>query len=232
MGQLIIGAILGTLTSLVTSFAVAVFVERMRIPRLIVSIETPPLDQPYPQGAPVREMRSLRVLVHNEAPSGIWENLLERNPALQCRATITFHHLNGQNVLGRSMRGRWSGTPEPVPVPVIGPGGQQFHLFDFSRLTLETAIDIHPGERELLDIANRADNDEECYGWNNETYFSTPPWRNPNWKLSKGRYLVKVIVTSSGKKASECFRLVNDVSRGDFRLEPASDSERDLLATV
>jgi|GEM_PF-6151443 len=83
-------------------------------------------------------------------------------------------------------------------------------------------------ESELLDIGARFDKDEECYGWNNEAYFSDPLWRNPNWKLRRARYLVKVTITSSGQKCVGAFRLVNDVARTDFRLEPATESEREL----
>jgi hypothetical protein len=102
-------------------------------------------------------------------------------------------------------------------------------LVDFSSLTLASRIDVYPGESELLDIVMRADNDEECYGWNNEAYFSTPPWRNPNWKLPHGRYLIQITVTSSGQKCVRGFRLINDVSRKDFRLEGLNAGDAKLL---
>jgi hypothetical protein len=124
------------------------------------------------------------------------------------------------------MGGRWSNSPEPVAIPVLGPQGQQFQILDLTRLTLESRIDIPPGETELLDIAVRADDDTECFGWNNEAYFSTPLWRNPNWRLDRGRYLVAVIITTSGQKFVAGFRLVNDVARADFRLEPITPKEK------
>ena len=174
-------------------------------------------------------MRALRLIVHNEPLPG-WAKWMVRAPALQCWATITFHHRDGQNVFGRAMDGRWAGSQQPVPLPVLGPQGQQFEILDFARLTLQSRIDIYPGQSQPLDIVNRADNDEECYGWNNETYFSTPRWRNPNWRLPPERYLVKVIISSSGQEFTDCFRLINNVRRTDFRLEPAGRNERDLLA--
>jgi hypothetical protein len=125
------------------------------------------------------------------------------------------------------MGGRWAGSPEPVTLPVVGPEGQQLQILDFTRLSLESQIDIYPGQIELLDITNQPDNDDECYGWNNETYFSTPRWRNPNWSLPRGRYLVRVIVSSSGQEFINYFHLMNDVPRRDFRLEPASREEID-----
>jgi hypothetical protein len=40
------------------------------------------------------------------------------------------------------------------------------------------------------------------------------------WRLVQGRYLVRVSVTSSGQRCQGTFRLINDVARTDFRLEP------------
>ena len=69
-----------------------------------------------------------------------------RAPALQCRATISFHHLDGQQVFTEVMEGRWAGSVEPLPLPVIGPEGQQSQIIDVMRLTLESRIDIYPAK--------------------------------------------------------------------------------------
>ena len=46
------------------------------------------------------------------------------------------------------------------------------------------------------------------------------------WKLPPERYLVKVVVTSSGQKCVVVLRLINDVaSRTDFRLLPVSPGD-------
>ena len=93
--------------------------------------------------------------------------------------------------------------------------------------------ETYPIESQLLDVAARFDDDAPCYGWNNETYFSTPPWRNPAWRLGPGRYLARVEVTSSGQKCVGIFRLINDVARSDFRLEaPTAEDLQRLRSTV
>ena len=220
MWTLILGAILGTLGSI----GAAIAVEYLRRLRLFLTIEKPPLDWTAQPNAPAQAVRSLRlVLANKELPR--WARWMVRAPALQCRAAISFHHLDGQNVCGRVMSGRWAGSPQPVPLPVVGPGGQQFQLIDYERLTLASRIDVYPGDEEILDVAIRADTDAECYGWNNEAYFSNPKWRNPAWKLSPGRYLVRAEVISSGQKCRGIFRLINDVPRSDFRLEPAGQED-------
>jgi hypothetical protein len=222
--NLIAGAIIGIFGSIGTAIAV----EILRRPKLTVSIEQPPLDNQYPPSRPAQNVRFLRVkLKYLTNPYRIGQQWMLRASALQCRPTITFHPLSdAQNVFGRRMGGRWSNSPEPVAIPVLGPQGQQFQILDLTRLTLESRIDIPPGETELLDIAVRADDDTECFGWNNEAYFLTPLWRNPNWRLDRGRYLVAVIITTSGQKFVAGFRLVNDVARADFRLEPITPKEK------
>jgi hypothetical protein len=123
------------------------------------------------------------------------------------------------------MEGRWSNTPEPVVQILTVPGtpqGQQIALIPQVR----NWVDVNPGESEVLDIAIRLDNDPECYGWNNEAYFSTPLWRNPKWKLRPGRYLARVIVTSSGRRCVRWFQIENSVGRASFRLEDYTPRSR------
>src|SRR5260370_199717 len=124
------------------------------------------------------------------------------------------------------MDARWASSPEPLPIQAVGPGGQQFQILDLARLGLGSRTDTYPGESEVLDVAVRIENDVECYGWNNETYFSQPIGRNQNWRLDKGRYLVRVTVVSSGQKCVDVFRLINDVGRQDCRLEPATEEDK------
>jgi hypothetical protein len=78
-------------------------------------------------------------------------------------------------------------------------------MLDFGRLTRESRIDFYPGESELLDIAVRLDDEDHCYGWNNETYFCQTPWRNAEWKLPPGQYITKIEILSSGQKCEGDF---------------------------
>ena len=86
-------------------------------------------------------------------------------------------------------------------------------------LSALSRIDIPPGESEILDLAVRCDEDEDAIGWNNESY-NPPLWKNPRWKLQKGRYLVSVTVRSAGQRWAADFDLNNQISRGEFLLTP------------
>jgi hypothetical protein len=132
------------------------------------------------------------------------------------------------------MEGRWGTSPEPIPIRLNGEvdlnetGKRPIQLFmrDPSRVTPYSRIDIHAEESVPLDVAVRCDEDQECYGRNNWSFWSKPPWRNPEWKLEKGRYLVEVTVTSSGQTCRGLYRLINDVPRSGFRLEEATAEDR------
>lgn len=220
MGVTIVEVILGA----VLAIAITIWVENLRRPRLALGLAAPK-DMEYDE-RPAQHARFLYLDLANEEPPR-WARWVSRNAAMQCHGWITFHHLDGQNIFGRSMRIRWSGSPEPVPMSGVV-DGKQIQLVDPVRLTITSPIDVYPGDAERLDVAARFDDEDECYGWSNESYFSDPPWRNPDWRLPSGLYLVNVTVTSAGKKCTGIFRLINDVSQQDFRLEPASagDSAR------
>ena len=123
------------------------------------------------------------------------------------------------------MVARWSGTIEPVPMIQIAGDANTIYISNIGSNSSTTRKDLYPGEGSSLDIVARFDNDDTCYGWNDEAYFSDPSWRNPKWKLLPGRYLVKVELTSAGDKATNYYRLINDTDVTSFRLEPTKSDD-------
>jgi len=210
--------ILGGIITILT----AIFVENMRRPHLTLRIIVP-LDLHY-QGRPANRAKYLLLEIENKSlPS--FARWMSRNAAVQCHGTITFHHLDGQNVFGRSMDIRWSSAPEPVPTQVAF-DSHTFGFFDHQRFQTAQRIDLYPGERDNFSVVARFDSDADCWGWSNESYFCENIWRNEKWKLKPDRYLVSVSIQSAGEHVSDIFRLVNDVSIDDYRLEPATDEDK------
>jgi hypothetical protein len=199
---------------------IVLVVEGLRRPKLVLSIANPLLVS---VGA--GQGKSLRIDVYNKPL--LWA--MSRAPGLQCRGEITFYHLDGQDRFGKPMAARWSDSIQPGPIRGVLPDGQEFQIQDPERLTLESRMDIFPGEHKDLDVVIRFSEDQDCYGWNNETYFRSTDGRHPDWKLEHNRYLVKVMITSSGQKFLDVFRLVNDVPYNSFRLDPATPEDRRLL---
>lgn len=218
MGFTILGAIIG---AIIAGF-ITIWFETLRKPELRLEL-LDPVDMQF-ENQPANLMRAIRVKLTNIPLPG-WIRWMYRNPALQCHGSIVFYHLDGQNVFGRSMVFRWAAAPEPNPMEIVI-GNERGLVYDPVRITNLQKMDIYPGESADIDIAVRLDNDTECYGWSNESYSSEPLWRPPRWRLDSDRYLVKVVVLSSGEMISKLFRLINNVERPDFRLIEALPSDQ------
>jgi hypothetical protein len=220
------GAILNTFIGAVLAILTTITVEWFRKPALRLHIAQPH-DNDYSgrPGSPAQKARFLYLTVRNLSLPWLvrW---MSRNPATDVWGIISFHHIDdGQDVFGRSMPIRWSGSTEP---PIAVAGGV---VIDSEWLRLLHRRDIQPGEEENMDVAARFDDDRPCYGWSNENYFSNPLWRNPRWELGPGRYIVRVEIRSSGQKFMDCFRLCNEGTRDSFRLEPVQPEDERKIQT-
>lgn len=215
--------ILSVVAGGVLTVLTALTVEMLRRPKLRLRIKAP-VDSTYRAGLPAVCGRYLSLELSNDTlPKGVrW---LSRNAALQCRGTITFHNLDGQRLFTSEMPVRFSRSPEPVPMELIV-GEARGYLVDPVRLSAESRMDIYPGDATPLDVAVRFDSDDEAYGWSNLNYFSSPQWRHPEWKIPQGRYLVAITVYSSGEKCEALFRLMNQGTSKEFRLDPAMRGDR------
>ncbi len=208
---------------------IVVRVEEFRKPSLKFRL-VPTTDGQYPPNRPAKRSRLAHLQVLNMVLPK-WARWMARNAALQCRGTVSFHHMDGQNVFGRAMPVKWVRTVEALPMEIRGPDGESVigYLFDPLRITSESRTDIAPGEATEFTVAVRFDDDEDCYGWNLESYQSNPPWRNPRWKLPHGRYLIRAEIFSGDQSCSEVYRLVNDVPTDAFRIEPAIPGDASKL---
>ena len=213
-----LGAFLGALLSILAS----IFIEYQRKPKLQFAIESPPLDRTHSAG-PVSHSRFLRVYVSNQPMPRLFR-WLGRSAAYQCTGDVQFHHPDGAAIFSRPMPVRWAGSDEPFSYPAL-PGGEIAQVFDLAKYNAAFRRDCFPGVAELTDIAARFDDDEDCFGWSNESYLPGKGWRNPEFRLPKGTYLVKITIHSSGDKICGVFELENSVARAHFRLLTASEEE-------
>src|SRR6266536_2648039 len=207
----------GSLFAAFLSAVIVFFVEMELRPEISIVQEGTPVV--LPDGR-----RFLRVVVANRAlwwPLGL---IMDRRPANQVRAWITF--LTEANNLvfapGRQMIGRWSNTPEPVRPMMISqnPGGapEVTLLLDLS--VTRDAVDIGSGSSEILDIVMRAPGEAGCRGWHNRMIQNPNPGPENRFELPMGRYHAQVRVDVSGRSFNARFRIVCDVGIEDFRLEP------------
>jgi len=210
--EIVLGGVLAILTT--------IWLENLRKPKLDLTIaEGHNVDYTTGPSRPAQLARYLAVDVLNR-PLPRWSRWWSREAADACHGSMTFHDLDGRNLFGRSMSARWSGAPEPTFVQ-YSPSQGPTVVVDPSRAAVGSRVDVHPGDSQRLDVAARFDSEADCYGWNNESYFSNPVWRNPDWRLPPGRYLVRITVRGAGESSTELFRLTNDGPVQDFRLEAA-----------
>lgn len=219
---LIAGGIITVLTALV--------VEQARRPKLQLMMAAH-TDAQF-NNRPATRARFVHLKLVNRPSSG-WTRWVPRQIATQCHGTITFYYLNGQAVFDKDMPIRWASSREPIPSELRAPGTLQITglIYDLSQLSLESWIDVPPGEGQTLNVAVRLDNDTDCYGWSNESYFSYPRWRNPDRKLTPGVYVVKVTVIAGGEKCTEVLRLMNEGPMVNFRLELAQKDDIKKIAS-
>jgi hypothetical protein len=221
-----LSAILGAVLGGVIAFGIAFIVEMYRRPKLILSRLAPidTLFAPIIGTASQTACKSLHIDVYNKPFLGF------RAAALQCKAEITFYELDGRDRFGKSMIGRWSSSPQPLPIKGrILPEGKEFLIEDPSRLTLESRTDIFPGERKELDLVLRFQGEENCYGWNNDQFFKLDNKNNLDWPLEHHRYLVQVRIFTFGQSFTGIFEIVNNVPYSSFRLADATPEDRRLL---
>jgi hypothetical protein len=216
-----ISVLIGAIVAIVTTITV----EMLRRPKLRLQI-APATEAPYPENRPAKRGRALTIDLVNE-PLPWLARWMSRNAALQCRGTISFHNLDGQRFFANEMPVRFARSAQPLPMQVFI-GDTQGVVVDPQRVTADSRVDVYPGDSTPLDVAVKFDDEAECYGWSNLSYSSNPPWRNRDWKLPDGRYLIKVSVYSSGEKCVGIFRLLNQGQPRDFRLEPAMPADAAL----
>jgi hypothetical protein len=216
-------AFLGAILGGIVTVGISIWAERLRSPAVRLALGDSITIAP--QGPFQHNGRSLRVAVTNERLPLWAEWWLSRLPAQQCRAQISFLRLDGTPFLHHPMVARWAGgSPEPRVAHIQTPGGGTVPLLTNSE-ELKNTVDIYPGDTEQIDIAIRVDHENEAYAWNNETYFY-PNWRNPNRQLNHERYLIRVIVTSSGRKCVHVFRIDNDGPFTSFNLAEVTPAQR------
>jgi hypothetical protein len=214
--EVVLGAII--------AIGMTILLERLRRPKLEIQLVTPATtgDREF-KGKQAEKVRFLYLKLVNKKLRRWGRPFVTRSPALECHGHITFHHRDdGKAVFDRTMQIRWPQGGDPT-LPLVTPDGyfvvdgKPVVMFDPQRLGLATRVNISPGESQKFDVVARFDDEDECYGWSNDSYIEG--WRNPDWKLDKGRYLVKVTIFSAGEECSGTFYLNNEVGQKDFRLE-------------
>ncbi|MDE0685086.1 MAG: hypothetical protein OXI63_19350 [Candidatus Poribacteria bacterium] len=221
----VISTIVGALAGGLVTIAVTIAVEMLRRPVLKLEIRQP-IDKSFLDEWPAQRARFLHLYVRNIPLPGLL-SWMSRNEATDSWGVMSFHHLNdGQNIFGHDMPVRWTESTEPHNAV------QQYGYLDTDLMRVNSRRDIQPGETELMDVIARFDDESSCYGWNNESYYCSPLWRNPRWEIKPGRYISRVEIRTSGRKFVQYFRLCNEGAINSFRIESPQDEDGREIQSV
>ncbi len=186
--------------SVVTTFLgvlLALWIDRMRMPLVeIVVTEKAHSDNTYSAGSfnAGQRWKFFRVSVVNRKMPFLLKWLI-RQTAENCRASLSIKGIDNQTSV--SFKGRWASTPE---LPFLKDSAI-LKIFEPDPVT------ILAGKQEVLDVIAKYEHDKEAFGWNNESYVHG--WKNPNYKLERGKYKVKITVnTQNGTATTKSFFLV------------------------
>jgi hypothetical protein len=141
-------------------------------------------------------------------------NTFQEVDAIKLYSEISFYDDVGINIF--VMGGRWSETPE------IANGAQPIEI---------DQIDLPPNGRQFcMDIGLKYYNEDEFYGYNNETpRRNTKGFRDNDRKLGKGNYYVKVRLRCKGVDKTILFKLINPGAGQDINFKEISTAELPCL---
>lgn len=197
----IIGAFLGTLGGL----AVALFLERVKQPKIRISLTTHSDQSPGKVRA-----RFLHLTVENRALPSCISGWLSRQTATSAYGRIRFLYPDGKEAFPRPMDVRWTSSPEPPEF--VNNGVLPPSTFDFLRFR-----DIYTSRPEGIDVCVKFEGDSVCYGFTNVSYVHN--LKHPEYELKGGRYSIEVSIYSGDQIWTERFVVRNDWPRKDFALE-------------
>jgi len=206
----------------IVGIAIILWIERQRRPVLFMKVGVPgTLDE---KDVLKRHPTTfLKIQVHNRTLPKWLSWVYVGEPALSCVGWITFFDIEGRPLFQKEMQARWSETQDPPPIQYTQiEGGMVARL-----VNPQNSVDIPPGEYSNLDLANKIQGEDHCYGWNNESYIHN--WRHPDWKLPAGNYLARVRIKTGGREFRDLFLIHNDEGFDAFRHEEATHELRKRL---
>lgn len=156
--------------------------------------------------------RVLHIKVLNE-PRKNWP-FVSRQTAYACTGTITFLSISKQP-LTNPMHIRWQSSPEPLRYEIVDE--KIITVAEPRLLRISRFIDIAPDAGEIMDVAVRISDESCAYGWNSDSYFNK--WRNPDYKLQAGRYIVRVELHTGDQRFVNHFVLNNVNGVSEFEIK-------------
>jgi hypothetical protein len=195
--------LLSLLGSIIASVLVLV-IDRKRLPELEILMDNSANTSPTYEGK--GKWKFIRAKVVNKRMPKILSWFV-RQTAEHCRGTVSLFNEADEPLF--NMRARWADTPE---LAYLSPGEWM------TKVLFPDPVFILQGESQILDIAVMKEGDAEAFGWNNESYLHD--WKTQRYKLGKGKYKVKVCLTTQNGVSFEKIAILeigNNIESSFFR---------------
>jgi len=201
----------------VVAIVVVLYTERQRRPLLRFRI-VPPII--IPAGDDVRPQCTWFGIEVSNAPCSRWLAwVYTREPAMSCRAYVSFFCTCGDRLLPGEMPARWSGLVEPRIETIQAGGGQIAYLRD----AIPT-VDLHANSAEGIHPVVVFPSPFQTFGWTNESYLYG--WRHPQWAISHDTFVIRIRATTADREFVGCFRIDLTGGYANMRIDQL-DSEFD-----
>jgi len=143
----------------------------------------------------------------------LWGFFFDREPAYACKAGITFFDMDNNLLFKEEMQGRWTSNPEPKLYEI------KFKNKSFRRIIpIKDTFDIHPNESVILNTIVKIKDDKNCFGWSDDSYLHG--WDNPNWKIDKEKFVIKIRLRTGGREFVKKFGIENNYNFKELKFIP------------
>jgi len=206
--------ILGVLASFIASIIFQFFFQLGIRPEIDIRTEDPQIKLSGQRtGQP--KHRFIHLVIENKRAWVPWKFVTERQTAWNCEVSYEFFSALEPNkkLIQDKVIARWAAAIEPI-LPALDPhrgiNSQAVRqtIPDPSKLPFGRKYDLHGGTQENIDLIIKIEGQQECYVFSNESYLLG--WKNQNWKLGIGEYLVKVQARSGQITKQKTFKIINE----------------------
>lgn len=204
--------------------AIVMLIERQRKPNLSLNIGYAG-ETDWGENQNPRYVKVLEIGVKNSQLCHLLRPFMHRNAAVHCYGNVFFYEQSGEEYtrIFNKIDVKWTSLPAT----------QIIHskiLKGFTPYEVKYN-DIHPGETELIDIAAKYDDDEDCYVWCYDSY-KCLRLKNPELRIPNKECFVYMDIRFAGQHLIDVFKMINGKSREQFELKNISSQQKKRIKEI
>lgn len=211
MSNIILDILIGIVSTFI-GVSVALWIERKRRPKLMISVDQA-FDVRFHET--MKRVRILRLRVTNQPLPKLLQHFYQSEPALNCIAHHHIYRTDGSLLFNDPIIARWTGNPQPE-TRSMGDTSLVWRAID--------TRDIAAVSETALDVVVRHEDSSNAFPFINQSY------TNSRYEVSElvippGTYWIKTTIDTGGRTFSNAFYLSNDGHFDHFRLDEIVDKK-------